>query len=61
MSETYQIDENSFQPIDGKRLRNSEQSSHKPKVLLLYGSPLHWFYFVVRSADIKNIKLAPKK
>ena len=38
MSDTYQIDENSFQPIDGKRLRNSEQVSHKPKVLLLYGS-----------------------
>ena len=38
MSETYQIDENSFQPIDGERLRNSEQVSHKPKVLLLYGS-----------------------
>jgi hypothetical protein len=61
MSETYQIDENSFQPIDGERLRNSEQSRHKPKVLLLYGSPLRWFYFVVRSADIKNIKLATKK
>ena len=29
---------NSFQPIDGERLRNSEQVSHKPKVLLLYGS-----------------------
>ena len=38
MSYTYQIDENSFQPIDGERLRNSEQVSHKPKVLLLYGS-----------------------
>ena len=38
MSDTYQIDENSFQPIDGERLRNSEQVSHKPKVLLLYGS-----------------------
>ena len=38
MSNTYQIDENSFQPIDGERLRNSEQVSHKPKVLLLYGS-----------------------
>ena len=61
MSGTYQVDENSFQPIDGERLRNSEQSSHKPKVLLLYGSPLRWFYFVVRSADIKNIKLATKK
>ena len=61
MSETYQIDENSFQPIDGERLRSSEQSSHKPKVLLLYGSPLRWLYFVVRSADIKNIKLATKK
>jgi len=46
MSETYQIDENSFQPIDGERLRNSEQSSHKPKVLLLYGSPLRWHYFL---------------
>ena len=61
MSETYQIDENSFRPIDGECLRNSEQSSHKPKVLLLYGSPLRRFYFVVRSADIKNIKLAAKK
>ena len=38
MSDTYQIDENSFQPIDGERLRKSEQVSHKPKVLLLYGS-----------------------
>lgn len=38
MSDTYQIDEDSFQPIDGERLRNSEQVSHKPKVLLLYGS-----------------------
>src|SRR5210317_1268011 len=38
MSDTNQIDENSFQPIDGERLRNSEQVSHKPKVLLLYGS-----------------------
>ncbi|MDC3193630.1 arsenical resistance protein ArsH [Alphaproteobacteria bacterium] len=38
MSDTYQIDENSFQPIDGERLPNSEQVSHKPKVLLLYGS-----------------------
>ena len=38
MSDTYQIDENSFQPIDGGRLRNSEQPNHKPKVLLLYGS-----------------------
>ena len=38
MSDTYQIDENSFQPIDGERLRNTEQVSHKPKVLLLYGS-----------------------
>ena len=38
MSDTYQIDENSFQPIDGERLRNSEQVSHKSKVLLLYGS-----------------------
>ena len=38
MSDTYQIDENSFQPIDGDRLRNTEQVSHKPKVLLLYGS-----------------------
>jgi arsenic resistance protein ArsH len=38
MSDTYQIDKNSFQPIDGERLRNSEQVSHKPKVLLLYGS-----------------------
>ena len=38
MSDTYQIDEDSFRPIDGERLRNSEQVSHKPKVLLLYGS-----------------------
>jgi arsenic resistance protein ArsH len=38
MSDTYQIDENSFRPIDGERLRNSEQPEHKPKVLLLYGS-----------------------
>ena len=38
MSDTYQIDENSFYPIDGEHLRNSEQVSHKPKVLLLYGS-----------------------
>ena len=38
MSDTYQIDEKSFQPIDGKRLNTSEQLSHKPKVLLLYGS-----------------------
>jgi arsenic resistance protein ArsH len=38
MSDTYQIDENSFQPIDGERLRNTQQVSHKPKVLLLYGS-----------------------
>ena len=38
MSDTYQIDEDSFQPIDGGRLRNSEQPNHKPKVLLLYGS-----------------------
>ena len=38
MSDIYQIDENSFQPIDGERLRNCEQVSHKPKVLLLYGS-----------------------
>ena len=38
MSDTYQIDENSFQPIDSVRLRNSEHSEHKPKVLLLYGS-----------------------
>ena len=38
MSDRYQIDENSFQPIDGERLRKSEQVSHKPKVLLLYGS-----------------------
>ena len=38
MSDTYQIDENSFQPTDGERLRNSEQVSHKPKALLLYGS-----------------------
>ena len=37
MSDTYQIDENSFRPIDGERLRNSEQPEHKPKVLLLYG------------------------
>ena len=37
MSDTYQIDENSFQPIDGERLSKSEQVSHKPKVLLLYG------------------------
>ena len=38
MSDTYQIDEKKFQPIDGKRLNTSEQLSHKPKVLLLYGS-----------------------
>ncbi|MDA9598043.1 arsenical resistance protein ArsH [bacterium] len=38
MSDTYQIDENSFRPINGERLRNSEQPEHKPKVLLLYGS-----------------------
>ena len=38
MSDTYQIDENSFQPIDGERLRNTQQVSDKPKVLLLYGS-----------------------
>ena len=38
MSDTYQIDENSFRPINGKRLRNSEQPEHKPRVLLLYGS-----------------------
>ena len=38
MSDTYQIDEKSFQPIDGERLNTSEQLSHKPKVLLLYGS-----------------------
>ena len=38
MSYLYQIDENSFQPVDGERLRNSEQVSHTPKVLLLYGS-----------------------
>ena len=38
MSDTYQIDENSFQPIEGERLRNSEHPEHKPKVLLLYGS-----------------------
>jgi arsenic resistance protein ArsH len=38
MSDTYQIDENSFQPVDCERLRNSGQSSHKSKVLLLYGS-----------------------
>ena len=38
MSDTYQIDENSFRPINGEHLRNSEQPEHKPKVLLLYGS-----------------------
>ena len=38
MSDTYQIDENSFQPIDDERLNISEQFSHNPKVLLLYGS-----------------------
>ena len=38
MSDTYQIDENSFKPINGERLRNPEQPEHKPKVLLLYGS-----------------------
>ncbi|MDB9891034.1 arsenical resistance protein ArsH [Alphaproteobacteria bacterium] len=38
MSDTYQIDENSFQPIDDERLNTSEQLSQKPKVLLLYGS-----------------------
>jgi len=38
MSDTYQIDENSFKSINGERLRNLEQPEHKPKVLLLYGS-----------------------
>ena len=38
MSDTNQIDENSFQPLDGGRLLNSKQPNHKPKVLLLYGS-----------------------
>jgi len=38
MSDTYHIDEKSFQPIDGERLNTSERLSHKPKVLLLYGS-----------------------
>ena len=38
MSDTYQIDENSFKSINGERLRNPEQPEHKPKVLLLYGS-----------------------
>ena len=38
MSDTYQIDENSFKPINGERLCNSGQPEHKPKVLLLYGS-----------------------
>jgi len=38
MSDTYQIDENSFKPIYGERLNTSEQCSHKPRVLLLYGS-----------------------
>ena len=38
MSDTYQIDENSFKPINGERLNTSEQFSHKPRVLLLYGS-----------------------
>ena len=38
MSDTYQIDEISFQPIDSERLSTAEQFSHKPKVLLLYGS-----------------------
>jgi arsenic resistance protein ArsH len=38
MSDTYQIDENSFKAIDGERLHNCEQPNHKPKVLLLYGS-----------------------
>ena len=38
MSDTYQIDENSFKAIDNERLQNYEQPNHKPKVLLLYGS-----------------------
>ena len=38
MSDTFQIDENSFKPIDGERLFNCKQPNHKPKVLLLYGS-----------------------
>ena len=38
MSDTYQIERDSFQPTDGERLLNSEQPNHKPKVLLLYGS-----------------------
>ena len=38
MSDTYQIDENSFKPINGERLCNSGQPEHKPKVLLLNGS-----------------------
>ena len=38
MSDTYQIDENSFKPINGEWLNNCEQPNHKPKVLLLYGS-----------------------
>lgn len=38
MSDTYQIDENSFKAIDGELLYNCEQPNHKPKVLLLYGS-----------------------
>ena len=36
MSDTYQIDENSFKAID--RLQNYEQPNHITKVLLLYGS-----------------------
>ena len=38
MSDTYQIERDSFQPTDSERLLNSEQPNHKPKVLLLYGS-----------------------
>ncbi|MEK9605891.1 MAG: hypothetical protein VW352_06390, partial [Gammaproteobacteria bacterium] len=38
MSDTYQIDQNIFEPIDGERPNNCEQPNHKPKVLLLYGS-----------------------
>ena len=38
MSDTNQIDENSFQALEGGRLLNSKQPNHKQKVLLLYGS-----------------------
>jgi len=38
MSDTYQIDENSFQRIDIASVSKRRKNSHKPKVLLLYGS-----------------------